>query len=388
MSRGEGGMKKILVFAGTRPEAIKMVPVVRALRTMPDVFQVTLCASGQHREMLDQAFADFDLKPDIDLGVMAPAQTLAGLSARLFTAIDVLLEREEPDAVLVQGDTTTAEVAALCAFYRRIPLGHVEAGLRSHDLEAPFPEEMNRRVISMVGTWHFAPTELAKQNLLDEKIAPSSIYVTGNTVIDALLEMRARIRSAPPALPSAIEAVLGAKRTVVLITGHRRESFGEGFENICEALKRLAERHKDVSFVYPVHLNPAVDQIVRARLGSVPNMILEAPLSYKPFVRLMDASKILLTDSGGLQEEGPSLGKPVLIMRAKTERPEGVAAGVNKLVGADVEAIVSNVDRLLSDEAAYGQMASIDNPYGDGTAGAQIADILRATLADDEGYGF
>ncbi|HUO94285.1 MAG TPA: UDP-N-acetylglucosamine 2-epimerase (non-hydrolyzing) [Rhizomicrobium sp.] len=381
-------MKKILVFAGTRPEAIKMVPVVRALRAMPDAFQVSLCASGQHREMLDQAFADFALKPDVDLGVMAPAQTLASLSSRLFRAIDELLEREKPDAILVQGDTTTAEVAALCAFYRRIPLGHVEAGLRSHDLEAPFPEEMNRRVISMVGTWHFAPTELAKQNLVDEKVPPTSIYVTGNTVIDALLEMRERIRKAPPALPPAIEAALSAKRTVVLITGHRRESFGRGFENICEALKQLAEKHKDISFVYPVHLNPAVGQIVRARLDAIPNIVLETPLSYKPFVRLMDASKLLLTDSGGLQEEGPSLGKPVLIMRAKTERPEGVAAGVNKLVGTDVETIVSNVDRLLADDAAYKQMASTKNPYGDGTAGQQIADILLSTLADEEGYGF
>jgi len=374
-------MKKILVFAGTRPEAIKMVPVVRALRAAGDAFEVRLCASGQHREMLDQAFADFDLVPDVDLGVMAPAQTLAGLSARLFTAIDALLEREKPDAILVQGDTTTAQVAGLCAFYRRIPLGHVEAGLRSHDLDAPFPEEMNRRVISMVGAWHFAPTGLAKQNLLDEKVPASSIFVTGNTVIDALLEMRERIRKTPPALPAAIEAVLAAKRPVVLITGHRRESFGQGFENICEALKRLAERHKDVSFVYPVHLNPQVDAIVRARLGAVANIVLEAPLSYKPFVRLMDASRILLTDSGGLQEEGPSLGKPVLIMRKTTERPEGVTAGVNKVVGTDVEAIVSSVDALLTDAKGYAQMASTKNPYGDGTAGKQIAEILRKALA-------
>jgi UDP-N-acetylglucosamine 2-epimerase (non-hydrolysing) len=381
-------MKKILIFAGTRPEAIKMVPVVRALRAVSDMFEVTLCASGQHKEMLEQAFADFDLKPDIDLGVMAPSQTLASLSSRLFMAIDALLERENPDAILVQGDTTTAQVAGLCAFYRRIPLGHVEAGLRSHDLEAPFPEEMNRRVISMVGQWHFAPTELAKQNLLDEKVAPSSIYVTGNTVIDALLEMRERIRKAPPALPPAIEAVLAAKRTIVLITGHRRESFGQGFENICEALKQLAERHRDVSFVYPVHLNPAVGEIVRARLGGIPNIVLAPPLSYKPFVRLMDASKLLLTDSGGLQEEGPSLGKPVLIMRKTTERPEGVTAGVNKLVGTEVETIMLNVDRLLSDEAAYKQMASTKNPYGDGTAGQQIAEILLSTLVAGEGYGF
>ena len=381
-------MKKILIFAGTRPEAIKMVPVVRALRTMDDAFDVTLCASGQHKEMLEQAFADFDLTPDIDLGVMAPSQTLASLSARLFTAIDDLLEREKPDAILVQGDTTTAEVAGLCAFYRRIPLGHVEAGLRSHDMDAPFPEEMNRRVISMVGTWHFAPTQLAKKNLLDEKVAPTSIYVTGNTVIDALLEMRERIRKSVPPLPPKVEAVLAAKRTIVLITGHRRESFGQGFENICEALRRLAQRHKDTAFVYPVHLNPAVGETVRARLGAIENIILESPLSYKPFIRLMDASKLLLTDSGGLQEEGPSLGKPVLIMRKTTERPEGVTAGVNKLVGTEVDSIFGNVDRLLTDASVYKEMASTKNPYGDGTAGQQIAEILLSTLAASEGYGF
>lgn len=374
-------MKKILVFAGTRPEAIKMVPVIRALRAMDDVFDVRVCATGQHREMLAQAFADFELAPDVDLGVMEPAQTLASLSARLFAAIDALLEREKPDALLVQGDTTTAEVAALCAFYRRIPLGHVEAGLRSHDLEAPFPEEMNRRVISLVGTWHFAPTELSKRNLLDEKVPAASVFVTGNTVIDALLEMRERIRAAPPALPEAVEAVVAAGKTVVLVTGHRRESFGRGFENICEGLRRLAEKHRDVAFVYPVHLNPVVGDIVRARLGSVSNVVLEAPLSYKPFIRLMDASKILLTDSGGLQEEGPALGKPVLIMRKTTERPEGVEAGSNMLVGADADAIFAGVDRLLTDTAAYLRMAAARNPYGDGTAGTRIAEILRKALA-------
>jgi len=369
-----------MVFAGTRPEAIKMVPVVRALRAMDDAFRVTLCASGQHKEMLEQAFADFDLKPDVDLGVMAPSQTLAGLSARLFAAVDALLERETPDAVLVQGDTTTAEVAALCAFYRRIPVGHVEAGLRSHDLEAPFPEEMNRRVVAIVGHWHFAPTELARRNLLDEKVAPSSVYITGNTVIDALLEMRERIRKDVPALPPKIEAVLAGGKPIVLVTGHRRESFGQGFENICEALRRLAERHADTAFVYPVHLNPVVGEVVRARLAGIANIVLETPLSYKAFVRLMDASRLLLTDSGGLQEEGPSLGKPVLIMRKTTERPEGVTAGVNKLVGTEVKTIVTNVELLLTNASAYAQMAGTKNPYGDGTAGKRIAEILLKDL--------
>lgn len=369
-------MKTVLVLAGTRPEAIKMAPVVRALRAHPDAFGVRLCASGQHKEMLAQAFADFALAPDIDLGVMEPAQSLARLSARLFTAVDALLESEKPDIVLVQGDTTTAQVAALCAFYRRTPLGHVEAGLRSHDLEAPFPEEMNRRIISMAARWHFAPTDLARQNLLDERIAPASIFVTGNTVVDALLEMRDRVRSDHPALPERIEAALKAKRRIVLITGHRRESFGEGFENICEGIRRLAARHAETDFVYPVHLNPSVGEIVRARLGALPNVVLEAPLSYKPFVRLMDSSYLLLTDSGGLQEEGPSLGKPVLVMRKTTERPEGVRAGVNKVVGTSADAIFANADTLLSDDAAYARMANATNPYGDGTAGKRIADAL------------
>ncbi len=374
-------MKKVLVFAGTRPEAIKMAPVVRALRKKGSIFSVILCASGQHKEMLEQAFADFDLKPDVNLDVMEPAQTLAGLSARLFAAVDALLDRVRPDAVLVQGDTTTAEVAAICAFYRRIPLGHVEAGLRSRDLEAPFPEEMNRRIISIVGRWHFAPTELAKRNLIDEKVPLSSIHVTGNTVIDALLEMRECVRKDIPPLPPEIEAVVAAKTPIVLVTGHRRESFGQGFESICEAIRRLAERHRNVSFIYPVHLNPAVGDIVRERLGNIENVILVPPLPYKPFVRLMDASKLLLTDSGGLQEEGPSLGKPVLIMRKTTERPEGVIAGVNKLVGTDAGTIFTAVDTLLADASACAKMTSAKNPYGNGTAGIRIAEVLQRELA-------
>jgi UDP-N-acetylglucosamine 2-epimerase len=374
-------MSKVLVFSGTRPEAIKMVPVVRALRASSGAFDVRLCASGQHKEMLVQAFADFDMTPDIDLGVMEPNQTLASLSARLFAAIDTLLEREKPDLILVQGDTTTAEVAALCAFYRRIPVGHVEAGLRSHNMEAPFPEEMNRRLIGMVATWHFAPTELSKRNLLDEKVSPSSIFVTGNTVLDALIEIRERILGDVPPLPPRIAALVAARRPIVLITGHRRENFGQGFENICEALRRLAERHPDAAFVYPVHLNPAVGGIVNARLAHIANVFLEPPLSYKPFIRLMDASRILLTDSGGLQEEGPALGKPVLIMRATTERPEGVEAGVNRLVGTDPDTIFAAADELLSDAAAYAKMAKAKSPFGDGTAGKQIAEILRKAQA-------
>jgi UDP-N-acetylglucosamine 2-epimerase (non-hydrolysing) len=336
-------MKRILVFAGTRPEAIKIFPVVRALRQMADAFEVRICASGQHREMLAQAFADFGLVPDIDLAVMAPGQSLASLSGRLFSAIDEVLERERPDAILVQGDTTTVQVASLCGFYREIPVGHIEAGLRSHDLHAPFPEEMNRRITTLTAAWHFAPTELARRNLLAEAIPADTVFVTGNTVIDSLLEMVERVRRDPPPLPPRLVAVAASGRPIVLVTGHRRESFGRGFEDICSALKRLAERHPDACFVYPVHLNPKVKDVVTARLSGVPNIILEAPLTYRPFVRMMDICRLILTDSGGLQEEGPSLGKPVLVMREVTERPEGIEAGVSRLVGSDPDVIVEAV---------------------------------------------
>jgi UDP-N-acetylglucosamine 2-epimerase len=258
----------------------------------------------------------------------------------------------------------------------------VEAGLRSHDLAAPFPEEMNRRVLSMIARWQFAPTEQAAQNLRDERIDPAIIHVTGNTVVDALLEMRDKTRADPPTLPERVVTAIAAGRIIVLVTGHRRESFGQGFANICDAIARLAEAHPRVVFVYPVHLNPAVRDIVHARLGRIANVLLEAPLSYRPFVRLMDASRLLLTDSGGLQEEGPALGKPVLVMRRTTERPEGVEAGINRIVGTDSETIFAAVDHLLRDDAALARMASAKNPYGDGTAGKQIAEILRMGFAN------
>lgn len=373
-------MKKILVFAGTRPEAIKVVPVVRALREMNDVFDTRLCSTGQHREMLSQAFADFGLAPEVDLSVMVPGQNLAGLSGRLFPEIDALLEREQPDAVLVQGDTTTVQVVALCAFYRRIPVGHIEAGLRSHDLLAPFPEELNRRIATLAASWHFAPTALARRNLLAENVPEAAVFVTGNTVIDSLLDMAERVRRAPPPLPGRVEALLSAGTPLVLVTGHRRESFGQGFESICRALRRLAERRPEVAFVYPVHLNPNVRQAVGRWLSNIDNILLEEPLSYRPFVRLMAASRLLLTDSGGIQEEGPALRKPVLIMREVTERPEGVEAGSNRLVGTDSEAIIEGVERLLRDPAEYARMADAPNPYGDGTAGRKIAAFLRQVL--------
>ncbi|MDR2051750.1 MAG: UDP-N-acetylglucosamine 2-epimerase (non-hydrolyzing) [Deltaproteobacteria bacterium] len=372
-------MKKILLFIGTRPEAVKMVPVLRALRVGYS-FEARLAATGQHREMLAQALADFGETPDINLDVMTVGQSLAGLSARLFEAVDGLLALERPAAILAQGDTTTVQVAALCAFYRRIPVGHVEAGLRSRDLSAPFPEELNRRIAGLVSTLHFAPTNRARDNLLAEGVPAENLLVTGNTVIDALLWMREQVRRAPPPLPARIEEALAAGRRIVLVTGHRRENFGEGFRNICAALRELALSFQDARIVYPVHLNPQVRGEVLRSLGGTPGVILEEPLTYKPFVRLMDASHIILTDSGGIQEEGPSLGKPVLVMREVTERPEGVEAGVNKLVGTDPRRIVDETTRLLKDDAAYGRMAQARNPYGDGHAAGRIADFLRRRL--------
>lgn len=372
-------MKRVLVFAGTRPEVVKLAPVVAALRRRAGL-ETRLCVTGQHREMLAQALADFDLAPDRDLEVMRTNQGLALLSARLFEAIDGALETERPDAVLVQGDTTTVEVAALCAFYRGVPVGHVEAGLRSHDLQAPFPEEMNRRIAGLAATWHFAPTAEARENLLLEGVDPGAAHLTGNTVVDALLETVRRNAVAPPGLPPELEAAVGSGRPLLLITGHRRENFGTGFEQICEAIAEIARARPDLLIVYPVHLNPNVQEPVRSRLSGVDNVVLAAPLAYRPFVRLMSAARLILTDSGGVQEEAPSLNKPVLVMRSVTERPEGVAAGAAQLVGAEREAIVKGVFSVLNDPGVYERMASAPNPYGDGQASERIAAILDAAL--------
>jgi UDP-N-acetylglucosamine 2-epimerase len=375
--------KKVVVFAGTRPEAIKVISVVQALRAAPDDFDVCLCSVGQHREMLMQAFADFGVTPDASLDVMSQNQSLAGLSARLFTAIDEFLAAQSPDIILVQGDTMTVQVAALTAFYRRIRVGHIEAGLRSHDMAAPFPEELNRRVASLVTDVHFAPTELSKKNLLAEQVPADRIFVTGNTVVDALYLMLERLKHEHVALPERVEAALAEGRRIVLVTGHRRESFGPGFENICTALRKIAEAHPDVRIVYPVHMNPKVREVVNRVLSGQAGIYLEEPLTYKPFQRLMAASHIILTDSGGIQEEGPALGKPVLVMRDVTERPEGVESGVNKLVGTDVDTIVRETARLLDDAAAYQAMSAGKNPFGDGTAGAQIVAILKTMFASE-----
>lgn len=375
---------RVLSVFGTRPEAIKMAPVVRALEQDPR-FESRICVTGQHRDMLDQVLALFELRPHHDLAVMQPGQHLTELTARILLGMKGVLEREAPAVVLVHGDTTTTLATTLAAFYAHIPVGHVEAGLRTHDLSAPFPEEANRLLADQLCRFHFAPTMGSRQNLLDEGLPAERVWVTGNTVIDALLDCRARLRTRPLEQDPELAAHAGAlwaepERRVVLITGHRRENFGQGFLNICEAIATLARRHPDVRFVYPVHLNPNVQQPVYGLLGALGNVLLLRPLDYAPFVRLMDRSTLVLTDSGGIQEEAPSLGKPVLVMRETTERPEAVHAGTVRLVGTDVGRIVEGVSTLLDDPTQYEAMARAVNPYGDGLASGRIAEALAAEL--------
>lgn len=372
-------MKRILIFAGTRPEAVKTAPVMRVLKDTPGV-EAILVSSGQHKEMLCQAFADFGLRPDCDLEVMAPGQTLASLTAKLFAAADGLLTALKPDCVLVQGDTSTVFAVSVCAFYLGIPVGHIEAGLRSFRLDAPFPEEFNRRAAGIVARWHFAPTETARDNLLREHTPVSSIHVTGNTVIDALLWMKNQGGAGPQLLPPQVRRALDTGRRLILVTGHRRENFGQGLAELCRALRELAEAYPDVAFVYPVHLNPQVRGPIFEALNKNPGVLLLDPLPYKPFISLLDAAHIVLTDSGGVQEEGPALGKPVLVMREVTERPEGVAAGTARLVGADARNIIKETARLLDDKEAYTAMARAVNPYGDGLAAIRIKDALLREL--------
>ncbi len=367
---------QVLCIFGTRPEAIKMAPVVRALKADPR-FDCRLCVTAQHRQMLDQVLDLFGLVPDDDLDLMRDNQTLAELSARALTGLDEVLQRRQPDIVLVHGDTTTSFIAALAAFYRRIPVGHVEAGLRTGDLYAPWPEEFNRRMVGIVGRLHFAPTQRAADALMHEDVPKENIAITGNTVIDALKLVSQRLDE--DADLSARQAAqlprLDPSRRLILVTGHRRENFGEGFDNICRALAELARR-PDVQIVYPVHLNPNVQEPVRAMLSNSENVHLIDPQDYLPFVWLLKHCHLVLTDSGGLQEEAPVLGKPVLVMRETTERPEALEAGTAQLVGTDVERIVGAVARLLDDDAAYQAMAQAHNPYGDGTAAQQIAQHL------------
>ena len=367
----------IALVVGTRPEAIKLAPVYRELQ-QSEQFHPVLLSTGQHREMLAQVLGTFDLRPDVDLSLMRANQTLPDLTARALQAVTEWLVVAKPSAVLVQGDTTSALAAALAAFYARIPVGHVEAGLRTYDFDAPWPEEMNRRLTDPISTWCFAPTDLSRDNLLAERIPAERVHVTGNTVIDALFWMRERVRANTPSLPPGLIQLIEG-REVVLITGHRRESFGDGFENICRAIRDIAEEFPHVAFVYPVHLNPNVREPVGRILGDNPHIHLIEPLSYAPFVWLMDRATIVLTDSGGVQEEAPSLGKPVLVMRDTTERPEGVAAGNARMVGTRQESIVENLRLLLTSAAARSSMSAARNPYGDGQASRRIVKLLELT---------
>ncbi|HVU88689.1 MAG TPA: UDP-N-acetylglucosamine 2-epimerase (non-hydrolyzing) [Pirellulales bacterium] len=366
-------LRPLLIF-GTRPEAIKMAPVVHECQRRSAEVAPIVCLTGQHREMLAQVTDYFGLHADLDLALMQPNQTLAELTSRCFLGIDKALDRFSPDCVVAQGDTTTVMVAALAAFYRRVPFVHVEAGLRTGNLQAPWPEEMNRRVASVVTAVHCAPTEQSAQNLRAEHVPEKSIFVTGNTVIDALLWAVERERAGDARWRDKY-AQLGQGR-LVLITGHRRENFGQGFQDICQAIATLAERFSDVQFLYPVHLNPNVQAPVRQLLGDKPNVHLTEPAPYPEFVWLMDRSTVILTDSGGVQEEAPSLRKPILVMRETTERPEALDAGAVELVGTSVERIVASVSRLLTDPTEYARRQLDKNPYGDGQAARRIVDIM------------
>lgn len=375
-------LRPLLIF-GTRPEAIKMAPVVEACRRRSEAIEPIVCLTGQHREMLAQVTEYFGLAADVHLDVMTPNQTLAGLSARCLEALDEVLVRFAPDCVVAQGDTTTVMAAALAAFYRRIPLVHVEAGLRTGNLLAPWPEEFNRRIADLVTALHCAPTQRAADALLAEGASPKTVHVTGNTVIDALLRTAQRER-ASAARWQAKYAML-ADRQMVLITGHRRENFGQGFADICRAIATLAQQFPACQFVYPVHLNPNVQQPVRGALGNRPNVHLLPPVPYPEFVWLMDRSTLILTDSGGVQEEAPSLGKPVLVMREMTERPEVVELGAARLVGTSIDAIVDGVSTLLTDPAAYAACRLARNPYGDGHAAERIVELMLAQGWQEDG---
>lgn len=392
--------KTILLVFGTRPEAIKMAPLVKALQAQPDKFRTLVAVTAQHRQMLDQVLRIFEITPDYDLDIMQPNQDLYDVTSRVLLGMRDVLREANPDIVLVHGDTTTSTAAAIAAFYQQIPVGHVEAGLRTHNIYSPWPEEMNRQITGRITTHHFAPTPLAKQNLLNENVKPEQIIVTGNTVIDALYMVVDKIKN-NVALQNDLRALLknagydtdrlDGKRRLVLITGHRRENFGDGFIHICEAIRDLAAKYPDVDFVYPMHLNPNVRRPIQQVFGELTqisnvqspisnnrsNLFFIEPLEYLSFVYLMEKSTIVLTDSGGIQEEAPGLGKPVLVMRDTTERPEALESGTVHLVGTDYEKIVGEVSSLLNDAEAYEKMSKAVNPYGDGHACRRICDYLK-----------
>lgn len=375
-------MKKILLVFGTRPEAIKMAPLVKALQKDTEHFETRVCVTAQHRQMLDQVLEVFGITPEYDLNIMAPNQDLYDITAKVLLGLREVLKDFRPDTVLVHGDTTTSMAASLAAFYMQIPVGHVEAGLRTYNMLSPWPEEMNRQVTDRICTYYFAPTEQSRVNLLQENIDAKKIFITGNTVIDALL-MAVDIISTTAGVKEKMAKELQEKgytvgdREYILVTGHRRENFGDGFLHICKAIKELAALHPEMDIVYPVHLNPNVQKPVYELLSGLSNVYLISPLDYLPFIYAMQHSTLLLTDSGGVQEEAPSLGKPVLVMRDTTERPEAVEAGTVKLVGTDAEAIVSNVTALLLDKEMYKRMSETHNPYGDGQACERIIAALR-----------
>ena len=388
-------MKRVLLVFGTRPEAIKMAPLVKEFQKHGTEFEAVVCVTGQHREMLDQVLRIFDITPDHDLNIMKQGQDLYDVTARVLTGMRGVLDEVKPDVVLVHGDTTTSTAAALAAFYRQIPVGHVEAGLRTHDIYSPWPEEMNRQITGRIATYHFAPTPLSRQNLLDEGVKDVQITVTGNTVIDALYWVVDKIKCDTALARSLDEelrtsgydtARLNDGRRMVLITGHRRENFGEGFLSICRAIKTLSERFQEVDFIYPMHLNPNVrrpiHEVFGENLSNMGNLFFIEPLEYLSFVCLMEKSTVVLTDSGGIQEEAPGLGKPVLVMRDTTERPEALEAGTVKLVGTDYDKIVGGVSALLTDAAAYDRMSKAVNPYGDGKACQRIIAYIDHAMTD------
>jgi UDP-N-acetylglucosamine 2-epimerase (non-hydrolysing) len=370
-------MQKLLLIFGTRPEAIKLCPVIRSLREQPSKFEVKVCVTGQHRAMLDQVLEVFQVKPDYDLDLMLPGQTLFQSTSRILAGLEPVLREEKPAMAIVQGDTTTTLCGALAAFYADVPVAHVEAGLRTHDLRQPFPEEMNRVLASRLTALHFAATEKAAENLRAEGIPKESIHVTGNTGIDAVLYVRDGLVAGT--LRGRDWPELDSSKKLIVVTAHRRESFGGGFERICQALAKIADRN-DVQLVYPVHPNPNVQDPVQRYLAGHANIKLIEPQSYVPFVDLMRRAYLLITDSGGIQEEGPSLGKPILVLREKTERPEAVTAGTVKLVGTDVDRIVQEAALLLGNSGAYDQMARVHNPYGDGRASARISALIHSFL--------
>jgi UDP-N-acetylglucosamine 2-epimerase (non-hydrolysing) len=379
---------RIVSIFGTRPEAIKIAPLVLALRDDPR-FESLVCVTAQHRGMLDQVLEQFHIAPDYDLNLMTPGQSLHELTARVVTSVGNVLAETAPDIVLVQGDTTTCLAAALAAYYHSIPVGHLEAGLRTGHRYSPFPEETNRVLTSHLSSLHFAPTPTARANLLREGISPDTVWVTGNTVVDAVRIIQTDLReSATPPLiwlpPTLREAIVDHKKPLILITGHRRESFGSGFQNICTALQQLAAAHPTWVFVYPVHLNPNVQGPVFAMLGSIPNIYLLDPLPYREFVELMQHAKLILTDSGGIQEESLSLGKPLVVMRDTTERAEAVEGGYAVLVGTDPAHIVATTQRIMTEPATYARMCCNDNPYGDGNAATRIVQILVDTILTPE----